>query len=174
MNKDSIARVNLDFGNAMLLYAKSKLHCSWSIDMASRYVLPAILSGQYKVVKDADGRPLAYVSWARFDLRREVLYLEDPHSITPEDWNCGDRLWFIDWVSPMDKRITDELYTYLTHQVFPNAVARSLRIKPGEDKAKIKSYGGVNVSSIERRSILLRYYEELKNFLGGRQSKIVF
>lgn len=173
-NMDEVTKINLDFGNAMLLYAKSALHASWSVDMAMRNVLPAILSRQYIIMKDVNGTPLAYISWCWFDLRREALYLDNPHSIKFEDWKCGDRLWFIDLISPIDKGITGELLSIMKRDIFPNAVARSLRVKVGDTVARIKSHTGDDVPPKERRLILSKYCLELEAYLDGKQNKIKF
>lgn len=174
-NHEEVSRINLAFGDAMLLFGKSALHSSWSIDMATRNVLPAILSRQFMIMKDENGIPLAYVSWAWFDLRREALYLENPHSITSGDWKCGDRLWFIDWISPINKVITQELFDKMTRDVFPNMVARSLRVKAGNTKVGIiKSYAGNLVPLQEKQLILARYRHELEAYLNCKQNKIKF
>lgn len=158
----------------MFLYSKSDLHASWGVGMASGYVLPALLAKQYVIMKDHSGTPLGYVSWAYLDLVAEVKYLENPHSLSIKDWRSGDRLWFIDYVSPIDPKITDEIFQHLTHNLFANSVARSLRLKPGDSQAKIKSYGGSQITIKERRLILSKYLAELKDFIGDKPTKIVF
>lgn len=173
-NIDEVSRINLAFGDAMLLFGKSALHSSWSIDMATRNVLPAILSRQFMIMKDENGIPLAYVSWAWFDLRREALYLESPHSITSDDWRCGDRLWFIDWISPINKAVTQEFFNKMTRDVFPSMVARSLRVKASNKAGIIKSYAGNLVSLQEKQLVLTRYRHELETYLNGMQNKIKF
>lgn len=174
MDNSQIAQLNSDFGCIMFLYSKSDLHASWGVGMASRYVLPALLAKQYVIMKDHSGTPLGYVSWAYLDLAAEVKYLENPHSLSINDWKSGDRLWFIDYVSPVDPKITDEISHHLAHNLFANSVARSLRLKPGDSQAKIKSYGGSQITIKERRLILSKYLAELKDFIGDKPTKIVF
>lgn len=171
---ESHENIAIALGNIMFLYSRSTLHSSWSVDLAINYVLPAIAHGQFIVVKDRTGGPLAYVSWAWLNLESEARYLDDPNSLMQEDWNNGDRLWFIDMVSPVDGSAFKELYNYLTRVAFPKHVARSLRLKHGDLSARIKSYSGVNVSKESRKVILAKYYFDLKNFLGPTNKKIIF
>lgn len=165
---------NDDFGCAMLLYAKSNLHAAWSIAMASNYVLPALKAKQFLILKSEDGMPLGYVSWAFLDIEREAKYLHNPHSLSFDDWNSGDRLWFMDCVSPASHVITQMLLNHLRVNIFPTRVARALRLKLGRNKATIKSYGGCQISPKERCAILIKYYLEIKGFMDNDSCKINF
>lgn len=167
-------KINSEFGNVMRLYARSQVHAGWSVSLAEKYVFPALVCKQYTVVKDAHGNPLAYASWANLDLAAEAKYLLDPNSLDASDWKSGDRMWFIDWVSPFGRSVTTELFLYFKHNVFKDDVARSLRIKPGVDVAYIKAYGGANVSPSLRKSILFDYYLSLKSYMRDSPSKVIF
>lgn len=167
-------QTNTDFGCAMLLYSKSSLHASWRIDVAANYILSALLSRQYLLLKSEEGVPLGFASWAFLDLEREAQYLKDPHSLKFADWSSGDRLWFMDCASPIGSEVTAKMLMHLRGSVFPNSVARALRLKPGEKIAKIKSYGGFNVSPQMRSTLLKDYYFSIKGYMNGVDCKVDF
>ena len=159
---------NADFYAICDMYTLSKLHAGWHIRSAVPYIHNAIVTRQYIIMRDEGSKPIAYASWAFLSLDAEARYLENPNSLSSKDWNSGNRLWFMDWISLGDKNVTFELFNYLTNTAFNKSVARSLRIKPDDPIAKIKSYRGVDVSFSESRRLLGLYYETLKEYCATR------
>nr|P55124.1 RecName: Full=Leukotoxin-activating lysine-acyltransferase LktC; Short=Leukotoxin C; Short=Toxin-activating protein C [Mannheimia cf. haemolytica]AAA16443.1 PllktC [Mannheimia cf. haemolytica]prf//2117209A phlC gene [Mannheimia cf. haemolytica] len=86
-------------GNITWLWMNSPLHREWSCELLARNVIPAIENQQYMLLIDNDV-PIAYCSWADLSLETEVKYIKDISSLTPEEWQSGDRRWIIDWVAP--------------------------------------------------------------------------
>lgn len=146
----------------------------WRIDMATNNILAALLNHQYLLLKNEEGVPLGFVSWAHLDLEREAKYLRDPHSLTFGDWNSGDRLWIMDWASPMGGNITADMFSYLRKEIFPGRVARALRLKPGGKVAKIKSYGGLDISAKMRLALLKDHYFSIKGYMNQDDCKVDF
>jgi cytolysin-activating lysine-acyltransferase len=64
-------------------------------------IFPPILLEQCKLYFDnkAGQLPVAFASWALFSESAERDYLAHQR-IAPSNWNSGDRLWLIDFISP--------------------------------------------------------------------------
>ena len=146
-----------DAGKIASLWARSNLHSSWNIQAFEKYVQPPILNGQYLLLQSGDGMPLAYASWALMSVEVEARYLDNPTEFYAIDWQSGDRLWFMDWVSPYGKQFNNELVHKLKFDIFPNAVARSLHVRKDREQGKVAKFIGANVST-ERSRELFAYY----------------
>ena len=121
------------FGKLAWLWANSDLHRSWAVDQMTQFVMPAIEKNQYCIIEE-NGTPMAYCSWALLNEEAERDYILDPGRMKYESWDCGDRLWFCDFVSPFATRYTWKLRTELARR-FPKHVSRAIRVKKGERKA---------------------------------------
>jgi cytolysin-activating lysine-acyltransferase len=173
---ENVAKNNKNIGSIFMLYSKSALHSTWPVAIAMGYISPAILKEQFLMIFDAKNIPVAYASWAFLDLKNECKYINDPHSLGVDDWCSGDRLWLMDFLSPFSGEVTKELFRLLTSDIFPNHVARSLRLKPDSGVAYIKSYGGKAISQDEKMVTLKRYYDELRkaSLIYDFSKKIIF
>lgn len=147
------------YGKICWLWTQSNLHVDWPTDLQSRLILPAIERKQFKIVEQ-DGLPVAYCSWAMIDKETETRFILSPSSIHPKDWTSGDRLWFVDWVSPFSARYTRVLRKSLAEQ-FPNHVARSIRVKRGKEKARIATYVGRDLKRSESHALRRQYFQEV-------------
>ena len=69
--------------------------------------------------------PTAMVTWAWLngDVERDVH--ETGRALSHEEWNCGKRLFFNDWITPYNN-IREVLHD-MTHNIFPDEAATSLR-----------------------------------------------
>lgn len=146
-------------GKMFWLWSNSELHKSWPVALQTRFVLPAAIHGQYCFLEH-EGAPRAYCSWAWLTLETEASYLLSPNSLEPEDWTAGDRLWFIDWISPWGLRDTRALRAMIAKR-FPREVGRSLHVKPGNRSARIATFVGSELTKEEAREIRGRLYNEL-------------
>ncbi len=112
----------------------------WNMLDIATIFLPAIKIGQYQIWATKEGQPIAFLTWAELDEETEELLLEQGR--LPADaqaWNCGDRLWFVDFVCVHNharKLIHD--YICKSHVFEHFAYGRSIRRNP--DKT-IKKYG---------------------------------
>ena len=141
----------------------SPLHRDWTISIQARTVLPAINSGQYRIL-EVDNIPVAYACWAFFDLNTEKDYVLNPNKLDPNKWKSGDRLWFIDFISPFERKYTSALNETL-HDLFADQVARSIRVKRGSKKAKVKCYFGKSLAPEQAADMQNQLFEELREIL---------
>lgn len=138
------------------LWLNSPLHVDWPVHLLASNVWPAIERRQFFILRQRNGLPLVYGSWAWFDEKREVQYLNDPASMPNDAWSCGDRMWFIDWIAPFggSKRVIKKL----RQDVFPNGAAWALRVKKGRTLGLLQDYFGVRVP----RSMQLKLAQRLE------------
>lgn len=97
-------------GEVIELLTLSPYHVTWSIFDLQRLVIPPIRLGQYRLYR-RKFKPVAFVSWAWLTENAENGYTTGTRLLQPEDWNSGDRLWFIDFVAPFGgvKRLVADL-----------------------------------------------------------------
>ena len=136
------------YGEVAWLWSNSELHLNWSIRTQAILTIPPLKLNQFRILYDQDQNPVAYCSWAFFDEIAEANYILNPGQIQPSSWNNGDRLWFIDFVSPFSKHYTLKLRRQLS-SLFPMSVGTSLRVKPKNEVGKIITFNGVNLSQNE-------------------------
>lgn len=139
-----------DLGRLAWLWMNSKLHGAWSTRLMMRNLIPPINTRQYMIIEDG-GVPRAYVSWAFFSKEAELRYIAHPENIQLEDWNSGDRLWLIDFISPFSRKNTLLLKQQLCDR-FPTKYAHALRVRPGNtEKGRILTFFGKDAPSDGRQ-----------------------
>ena len=106
-----------------------------------QWLLPAILTRQMRMYRK-NGKPHAFVTWARLSQEVEEAFVLNTSSLQPKDWQSGERIWFIDWIAPFGG--TREMTRDLKENVFPNDVGRFLRMKEGSDTLNVFYVHGVN------------------------------
>ncbi len=139
-------------GYALELLAQSKYHRQFQLgDYFRVEILPAFWCGQTRVYLNNEGLPTAMVTWAWLT---EVVQ-RDVHAtgraLTRDEWNCGDRLFFNDWITPYDN--IREILHDMTHTMFPNETATSLRRNPDGTVRRINRWTGVNLRKVEAGSV---------------------
>lgn len=146
-------------GDIAWLWMSSPMHRDWPVHLLARNTLAPILRGQYILLR-RDGVPTAYCSWARMDADSELAYVLDPASLEERAWNCGDRLWIIDWIAPFSRSDNNALRRALAERL-PEQVGRSLRVRPGSQTARIMEHRGRALAPAQARALLDRYHAEL-------------
>jgi cytolysin-activating lysine-acyltransferase len=131
------------------LWMHSPLHQEWPSALMRINVLPAIVHRQFLLIRNKQGLPVHYVSWAYFDEERERKYLRNTNSIAFDDWNCGDRMWFIDWIAPHggSRLLIDKL----RREIFPDKAAWALRVKKNSTKGVIQDHFGIHLSDQQKK-----------------------
>lgn len=121
-------------GEMCWLYSQSRVHQNWPMISLQKWLLPAILAQQMRIYRH-DGRPHAFVTWAKLSKEVEEAYVRNTGSLQPKDWRSGGRIWLIDLIAPFGgmRHIAHDL----KHNVFPDSVGRFLRVKQGNDTLRI-------------------------------------
>ncbi|KIC51557.1 toxin-activating lysine-acyltransferase [Tateyamaria sp. ANG-S1] len=131
-------------GYAVELLAQSEYHRRYEVaDYLHTEILPALWAGQIRFYITKDYVPTAFVTWAWLnkDVEREVH--RTGRALRQEEWNCGDRLFFNDWVTPYGN--IREVLHEMTHVIFPDQVATSLRRNPDGSVRRINRWTGINL-----------------------------
>lgn len=176
---DPVAATNMAvLGEVVWLMAHSKLHRDWPMASIFQWVLPALVHKQCRLYR-RDGRPIAYVAWARMTKETEEAYVLNPRSLNPEGWVGGDRGWLVDWIAPFG----DSAFVMkdLREGLFKDEVGRALRVKPGSDEMQIIYISGANAvgkandpsrnPAVDLAGAALRAQQRgMQQALAGRQS----
>lgn len=157
-------------GKLAWLWMNSPLHRDWQMDLLSRFALPPVELGQYLLL-ERDGMPVAYCSWAHLSSQAEAAYMLNAANIPLADWNGGDHLWFVDWVAPFCKADSWEMKKRLEEK-FPTSVARAIRVKRGNPKARVMEFIGPQADRFAAREVLTHHFQDfLRNFETYRAEK---
>lgn len=134
-------------GGVAWLWMHSNSHRDFPLHALPVLLLPAIKKRQFVFATESD-QPVFYMSWAHFSLDAEKRYLAHSPLLMPDfDWNCGDRMWILDWVAPFGH--SKKLSHILRHQLFANRWARTLYHRGDERGLRIKTFHGSAVVSEE-------------------------
>ena len=136
------------YGEMAWLWANSELHLNWSVRTQALLTIPPVKLNQFLILYDSERNPAAYCSWALFDATAEADYILNPGQIKPNSWNKGDRLWFVDFVSPFSRLYTLKLRRELS-LLFPTSVGTALRVKPKQEIGKIITFNGGSLSEAQ-------------------------
>ncbi|MGL5511230.1 MAG: toxin-activating lysine-acyltransferase [Microcoleaceae cyanobacterium] len=144
-------------GKVSWLWASSSLHRNWPVSLLAINVLPAIQLNQY-VLLTKNNFPIAFCSWANLSLDNEIKYLNDVTSLIIDDWNSGERKWFIDWITPFgDSHL---LYKHMRDE-FPYELFRAIRVNTETTTGKISEFHGGKVDKKLAKKIFNQYHHEL-------------
>lgn len=125
-----MAGLTLDYytqvGFTLELLAQSEYHKQHPTgDYLRTEVLPAIWNKQARFYLTKDGQPKVMVTWAWLNADVEKDIHKTGRALTDDEWNCGDHLFFNDWISPYGN-IRDAIKD-MTSSVFPNERASGIR-----------------------------------------------
>lgn len=138
------------FGSAVWLWMNSEFHRDVPLHALPKTLLPAIKKRQF-IIASQNGKPVFYLSWAYLSEEAESRYIrQHPVFMLDEDWNSGDRLWFLDWVAPFGH--THDVKRVLERSVFSNHYARAMHHRGAEIGFRVKTYKGNAVSSQEAKA----------------------
>jgi cytolysin-activating lysine-acyltransferase len=135
-------------GFALELLAKSKYHKQFGLaDYFKMEILPPIWAEQVKFYISPNGSPTAMITWARLDEEVEKDVIKTGRVLQQYEWNCGTNLFFNDWITPYNN--IREIMHDMTHKVFPNEVATSLRRNTDSSVRRVNRWTGANVRKIK-------------------------
>lgn len=131
-------------GFALELLAQSTYHKQHNVgDYFRVEVLPALWANQARFYLTDEGIPTAMVTWAWLNEAAEKEIHTTGRALTRDEWNCGDRLFFNDWITPYEN-IREVLHD-MTNNIFPDEVATSLRRRQDGSVRRINRWTGVNL-----------------------------
>lgn len=119
----------------------SKVHRKYMVMDIPDIILPPIHLNQFRIYRDANKKPIGLVTWAWFDDKTEKKYLSGQTVLKLEEWKSGDNLFFTDFIAPFGH--TKKIFKDLTHNIFPNEIAKTLRFtEQGKHRKNVVYYYG--------------------------------
>lgn len=148
--------VNIDYyasvGYALELLARSEYHRQFSLGSYFRVeILPAFWCGQVRFYLTPEGVPTAMVTWARLTPEVQTEVHATGRALAGKEWTGGDRLFFNDWITPYGN--TREVLHDMTHNIFPNEIATSLRRNQDGSVRRINRWTGVLLRGAEVEAV---------------------
>lgn len=100
----AIREVDVAFGQIITVLMRSPQHKHYSLADLEWLVLPAILSGQYRVAQARQSgvtAPVGVVLWASVsaDVDQRLSDLSAPWRLRPDEWRSGDIPWLVEIVA---------------------------------------------------------------------------
>ena len=129
-------------GEVTGLMMQSELHRSYFIGDVYSCILPAIDLNQFRIYYKKGNHPIGFVCWAFLSEEKEQAYLKGEYSVQTEDWNIGDKLIFTEFIAPSGN--VKSIIKDLTHNIFPNKIGKSLKMKEKRKIESIKTFYGKN------------------------------
>lgn len=128
-------------GEITALCMNSKLHSQYQINDITNNFLPPINLDQFRIYKKGED-PVALVTWAYLDEETENKYINEQYDLRLNDWNKGDRLWFIDFIVTQD--VIKQIEYNMKHELFPSQIGKALRADENGKVNYIQEYYGIN------------------------------
>ena len=147
--------VNLDeyasAGFALELLAQSPYHKRHKLgDYFRTEILPALWVNQARFYLTEEGVPTAMVTWAWLNKEVEKDVHETGRSLTHDEWQCGDRLFCNDWITPYNN-IREVLHD-MKNNIFPNHIATSLRRNQDGSVRRINRWTNVKSQRMKKKA----------------------
>lgn len=90
-------------GEVCLLMAGHQRYGSLFLGDIHRSVVPAVLLGQYRIVRSRQERTVGFVSWARVDRQVHRRLMQGVLKLQPQDWQGGDMAVVMDIVAATEE-----------------------------------------------------------------------
>lgn len=113
-------------GEIAWLMTQSQLHKQMFLSDLEWFVMPAILTEQFRVfygpapAAGAPPTPAAVALWANVSEETEQRLEAGAHKLAPHEWKGGDRAWLIELIAPFGAQ--DEILRDLAASVFAGKV----------------------------------------------------
>jgi len=127
-------------GEVTALCMNSALHSKYRINDIANNFLPPINLDQFRIYKKGD-MPIALVTWAFLDEETESKYINEQYDLRLNDWNKGNRLWFIDFIVTGD--VMQKVEHDLRHNLFPDKMGKALRADETGKVNHVQEYYGI-------------------------------
>jgi cytolysin-activating lysine-acyltransferase len=148
--------VNIDYyasaGYALELITQSEYHRQRALGNYFRVeIMPALWCGQARFYLTPEGIPTAMVTWAWLNMDVERDIHATGRALKRDEWRCGDRLFFNDWITPYEN--TREVLHNMTHNIFPSEIATSLRRNSDGTVRRINRWTGVSLRKAQEEAL---------------------
>ena len=103
-------------GEVTWLLTQSPIHKNMFIGDLEWFVMPAILTEQFRIWNGPNGTPAAFVTYAFVSPETDARLRAGAHKLAPHEWQSGDILWLMELVAPFGA--VDEILQDLVMNAF--------------------------------------------------------
>jgi hemolysin-activating ACP:hemolysin acyltransferase len=140
----TVRQIDLALGQIVAVLMRSPQHKHYSLADLEWLVLPAVLSGQYRIAQaqqQAAVAPVGVVLWARVsaEVDRRLSDLSTPARLRPDEWRSGDIPWLLELVC--DTRAQQALLKELGETVFKGRSVK-MRVRGADGKVQVGTLQG--------------------------------
>ena len=154
-------------GEITSLLICSQLHRKYLVNDIGLVFFPPINHNQFRLYKVGQ-EPVALVTWAYLTKETENRYVLGDDGLAADDWNAGDRGWIIDFLAPFGH--AKQVAYDLKNNIFPNQVARAIRVDSnGCTKRIYKLHGNHVAKRFKRLKNTACIYSSNQKTLPGHQ-----
>jgi cytolysin-activating lysine-acyltransferase len=107
-------------GEITWLLTQSQIHKNMFLTDLEWFVMPAILTEQFRIWNGPEGTPAAYVTYAFVSADTDARLEGGAHKLAPHEWQGGEILWLMEVVAPFGA--VDEIMLDLVKTAFPDQV----------------------------------------------------
>jgi cytolysin-activating lysine-acyltransferase len=107
-------------GEITWLLTQSQIHKTMFLSDLEWFVMPAILTEQFRIWNGPEGTPAAFVTYAFVSPETDARLEAGAHKLAPHEWQSGDILWLMEVVAPFGA--VDEIMLDLVKTAFPDQV----------------------------------------------------
>ncbi|WP_170419304.1 toxin-activating lysine-acyltransferase [Ruegeria atlantica] len=129
-------------GQICFLVSQSRLHGAMRYRQIERRLFYPLSIGQGRLFMQGENAPLSFVTWAWVNEEVDARLTNDPDDIKPNEWNCGEHLWFMDFIAPYGR--VREIITHLDQELFHSvsyAKLHRIGMDDGQSKRVARYYG---------------------------------
>jgi cytolysin-activating lysine-acyltransferase len=141
LNRLSVPRRNQLIGELVSLLLCSPMHRRYLVNDIGAVFFPPIHLNQFRIYRSKD-RVIGFVTWAFVSEEVERQYLSGSYNMKPQDWNCGERIWIIDFMAPFGH--AKSIIHDLRQNIFPDRTGSAVRINPDGKVKGIMKLRGAN------------------------------
>jgi hemolysin-activating ACP:hemolysin acyltransferase len=140
----TVRQIDLVLGQIVAVLMRSPQHKHYSLADLEWLVLPAVLSGQFRIAQAQQAAavaPVGVVLWASVsaDVDRRLSDLSAPARLRPDEWRSGDVPWLMELVC--DTRAQQALLKELGDGVFKGRSVK-MRMRGADGKVQVGTLQG--------------------------------
>jgi len=141
---ETVRHVDLAVGQIVAVLMQSPQHKHYSLADLEWLVLPAVLSGQFRIAQaqqSGAAAPIGVALWASVsaDVDKRLSDLSKPARLRPDEWRAGDIPWLMELVC--DPRVQPALLKNLSDNLFKGRGLK-MRVRGADGKPQIGTLRG--------------------------------
>ena len=152
--KATVQQVDLVLGQIVSVLMRSPKHKHYSLADLEWLVLPAVLSGQFRIVAQPQSgapAPVGVALWANVSAETDqrLSDLSKPARLSPDEWRSGDISWLMELVC--DAHLQQAILTDLRDAIFKGTPLK-MRVRGSDGRMQIATLAAAEKGAAEPSS----------------------